>query len=627
MQEKSREIAYLTEDVFFELVNELMEQQGASAKVPCEGLCSPSVLSEMTINRKLPRKMLRDRILESLGISEERSENLLDYEEYQEWLKRQRIVKAVMHREIAEAKKLLAEYKGSKTFEGKLEQQFYYAMQVQVMQYEDNATDEIRETLEIAVKLTVPNIDEKKITQLKLSLQELNLVLEYVRYKYPEQLKECCGEILEYLDNCAMEERSVVKMYPKVALQLCQLLHEEGKGRYAEIVWISNRAVEYLRNTQKNYYLWELLSLREMVLEQWRKKLIEQEKGKQAEALVSMSAENAAWKHALEAVYDMVKLPSGTKHFCHLYFQQEHYCIDEIIYNRRSALGLSRAKVNNGIYSKNTLIRLEKEHRRTRRDIVRTFFARLNLSGELHRTDVVLRSKREKELLEKLIKYANNFEVEKERETLRELEQCLDMNVPLNRQFIKGQQAILLYSEDKNNRAEAFAMMKEALEYTIPLETVRENANLYLTGCEINCLYNMAVYAEKEERGVYRDILLKVCERDEEEGLVEEHVSRYSWIMTAIAKGYSNERRHEEAIEVAEKNMRINLECGRLAMVAQNLNRISWNRMQIQKKSLFEDIRGYREENLEACIVLSRFCKEKYWENYYRKKREELEES
>ena len=219
MQEKSREIAYLTEDVFFELVNELMEQQGASAKVPCEGLCSPSVLSEMTINRKLPRKMLRDRILERLGISEERSENLLDYEEYQEWLKRQRIVKAVMHREIAEAKKLLAEYTGSKTFEGKLEQQFYYAMQVQVMQYEDNATDEIRETLEIAVKLTVPNIDEKKITQLKLSLQELNLVLEYVRYKYPEQLKECCGEILEYLDNCAMEERSVVKMYPKVALQ------------------------------------------------------------------------------------------------------------------------------------------------------------------------------------------------------------------------------------------------------------------------------------------------------------------------------------------------------------------------------------------------------------------------
>lgn len=620
MIDENQTVAYLaSDDSFFDLVQQMMKQQGVSAKKLCEGLCSTSMLSRIRQGKRMPNKMMRDRFLARLGISDERSENLLSYEDYVKWKVCRDIVKAVMRKEVMKARELLEKYAESEVFAGEIEQQFFYAMTVQLMLYENVSAEEVSECLEKAVKLTVPYIDEKRICDLQLSSQEMNLIVEYEKYKHPERLAERCEELLAYIENSAMDEPSKAKIYPKVAWYLCEVLCKEEEEAYPKIIKVSNRAVEYLRNTYKNYYLWELLSLRETILNKWIVQLEKTGKGKQAQALQSMYQENEEWKDAIGAVYDSINHFPYTENFCYLYMQQDVNCINEVMRRRRRMLGLSRAKLCEGICDEKTIVRMENDNFKTQIAVVKQLFERMKLSGELQRVDVVADCREARDLLEQLIKCANNFEVEKEQQTLLELERFLDMSIPLNQQFVKKGQAILLAGQDKSNRKQAFELLEEALACTIDFEMIQKSDRVYLTGGEIGCLYNMAVYAEKSIRNLYYTTLIKICEQYEKEDEVEEHISIYAWIMTSISHFLSNARQHERAISFAQKAMRESVLCGRLGHLAQNMNCISWNQQELQKKSTLSAEGCTRREGLKKCIALSGFCKDTFYENKYRK--------
>lgn len=244
MGSENQIVAYLADDGFCRLLEQLMKQQNVAVKKLSEGLCCVSMLSRIKQGQRVPDKMMRDRLLERLGISDERNENLLDYEDYVKWEARRNIVKCVKRKEISKARKLLTEYAGNKDFVGKIEQQFYHAMEIQLMLYENTAAEHLAKRLEMAVKLTVPNIDDKKIFDLQLSLQELNLVLEYEKYGHPERFKERCRELLQYIEHSAMDERNRAKIYPKVTCYLCEALSRDGEMDYAEILLFMNRAIE-----------------------------------------------------------------------------------------------------------------------------------------------------------------------------------------------------------------------------------------------------------------------------------------------------------------------------------------------------------------------------------------------
>lgn len=528
-------------------------------------------------------------------------------------------------REIDKARKLLQEYARSKEFQNKIARQFYHAMEIQLMLYEQAPDEELAKHLEQAVKLTVPKVDEKKICDLQLSPQEMNLVLEYEKYCRPERFTERCEELMVYIEDFPMEERSRAQIYPKVVWYLCEALGKGGDMDFSKIIKNANKAIECLRNTEKNHYLWELLSLKETVLEKRMEQLRNAGNEKKAEALQNMYQENMEWKNAFAVVYEVAKFYPYTEDYCYLYMQQEVYCINEVVRIRRNMMGLSRNKLNAGTFDKKTLIRMETENRKTRMDVVKTLFARLNLSGVLQREDVVAGCKEARELLEQIVKYSNNFEIEKEQRALEELEKYLDMSIPLNQQFVKKERAIILYGEDRNNREKAFKLMKDALECTIAFEIAQKSDKLYLTGEEIGCIFLMADYCGELSMNIYSEVLEKVCCMYEKEDAVEEHISRYTWLMTALAQDYSNGEQHTLAIEMAEKVMRSGFECGKLAYAERNLNCVSWNDTQLRKKGISRVEMRDRKSDLNVCAVLSGFFKNKYREKYYEEKLIELE--
>ncbi len=113
-----------TRSYFYALLEEQMQQQNVTAEKLSEGICSRSLISRVKQGERTPNKMMRDRLMERLGISGERNENFLFYEDYIKWKERQAIIKCVDCREIDKARKLLAEYAKSKDFANSIEQQF-----------------------------------------------------------------------------------------------------------------------------------------------------------------------------------------------------------------------------------------------------------------------------------------------------------------------------------------------------------------------------------------------------------------------------------------------------------------------------------------------------------------------
>ena len=80
---------------FCALLEQLMREQNVNMERLCEGLCSVSMLTRIRKGERTPAKMMRDRLLGRLGISDERCEHFLNPEDYARWEERYRILRHI----------------------------------------------------------------------------------------------------------------------------------------------------------------------------------------------------------------------------------------------------------------------------------------------------------------------------------------------------------------------------------------------------------------------------------------------------------------------------------------------------------------------------------------------------
>ena len=205
---------------YCELLKAQLQISNVSIEKLCEGLCSPSMLSRICNGERTANKMMRDRLIQRLGMADERNENFLFHEEYEKWKMRQKIVVLINEEDLGAAEELLDAYE--KDISNKVEQQFCQVMRIQILQMREPEAEKIGKLYENALKLTVPNIDEKNVNELQLSAQELDLVLEYVFYCQPENLDSRCEELIEYVEKSIMDEQSRAKILPQIIYYQCR---------------------------------------------------------------------------------------------------------------------------------------------------------------------------------------------------------------------------------------------------------------------------------------------------------------------------------------------------------------------------------------------------------------------
>ena len=590
------------------LIRKAREIQDITMEALCKDICSFSMMGKIERGERLAGKELRDRILARLGVCSDGYENFLFYEDYLVWKRRQRIVNAIEKSDFDTAEKELAVY-GKKNGAFNLEKQFCLVMRAQIMQkrHEDPAV--IASLYEEAVKLTVSDIDHVLIKKLCLSVQELDMILEYERCCRPERLASRCEEILAYISSEVFDTYSYVKIYPKVIYYLYLSTPERDRD-WNRLLCLSNRGIEQLRTTGRMYYLWELIEIRREGLTRLLDRIENDGEGRKREAVQKVIDMMTDWLEALDFVHELCGTHRRMETSCYLYQQKEAYCISDVIRRRREMLGMTKKALCEGICSEKTIGRLEAKKTKPQIEIVRLLFERLNLSGEYQRAQIVSKDVIAVSIVGEIGVYLNKCDYEKVEELLVELEKYISLENPINRQYKEQFEAKIKAGYGKLSNEEAILCFRQILEYTIPFDVLLKDEEKYLTNVEVQCLLNISICVGKSKENIAFDILLDLCKQLEIDEGISEHIAVWEVIMTNVSNIYGDRGVYDQSDAIGIKTMKEGIHCYRMNLLDMLLYINAWNYRERRKKNIPLQ-QGYQEEMyLKKCIALCQINKD-----------------
>lgn len=604
------------------LVRKAREIQHITLEDLCEGICSFSMIGRIERGERFPDKELRDRILARLGVCSDGYENFLFYEDYLVWKRKQGIVNAIEKSNYETAENLLKYYDETDETD-KLGKQFELVMIAQMMQKRHEPPDLIAQMCEKAVKLTVPEIDERAVGELCLSVHELDMILEYTKYCHSEKLASRCEEILTYIKSDIFDIYSYVKIYPKVVYYL-YISTPEAVRDWTRTLKLCNDGIEQLRTAGRMYYLWELLEIKKEGMTKLYYKV-----GDSKGAITKQTLENsihttAEWLEALDFVHNLCGTHRRMESSCYLYQQKEAYCISDVIRRRREMLGLTKKKLCEGICSEKTIGRLEANKTKPHIEVVRLLFEKMNLSGEYQRLQVVTDDVRAFTIIDEIVRCVNNCEFDRTKQLLRKLEHYISLDNVINLQFKQRIEINLKYVQGQMSQNEVANKLKEILEYTIPYNNAISSGEKYLTNTEILCLLKMVVYTENINESCIFDMLIKLCRQMEQDDGISEHIALWEIIMTHVANVFGSKERYFKSDEISIRTMKESVHCYRMNALVLNLYIIAWNKGERKKKNIPTE-EGYTEaEYLNKCIALCKLNKNEVKEVTVKKRLKEL---
>lgn len=646
MKEKMSEKEF---QLFGNLLKKVRMLQNVSQEKLGEGIYSAVVIGRIEQGSFFPERLIRDRLLERLGESSYDYEAYIDIEDYKEWEAQLFLVDALNRVALCEAEALLQEYEIQYKENNIMSKQFYLVMLLQYLELKGEKTKEYDAILEQAVKLTIPMIDTTPISELVLSVSELNLVLEYVVYQQEKQLKKgfkkqaekkfrmkiqkYYQELFQYIERSYFDLESKALFGSKLSLYYCkyqwkQLQQKKEKTEVIllaqEILKIVTYGIEAIRNHKKAYFALELLQIKQDILSFLLRKeesldviTIEQYKKEQEETI--------SFFEVFRRLYETRNIPKQTNQYTIFYQKREIYCINDVIRARRKMFQVTQKSLEN-ICSAKTIKRLEKKEVNPQKETVRRLFQRFYLSSELHRSFLVT-DNQEVLRLEKTYRVTINQQnyVEAE-ELLKKIKEMISMEQLMNKQYIEYEEVYLRYKTKKIKKEEFIQRAKAILAYTMPLEIILQpleekektkrwnSKERYFTTRELVMFFNIAKNSEKKEQEQYFFILQQYLEYWEEKVMIAPILGTYGLIMVTIASYMANNGKYEEAIEINRKIIEQSLRLRHLEYVEGNMYDLMWN--EEKKEGFLEKENLDRLLCMQDCIVLDVYNREKMNENW-----------
>jgi len=644
-----------------------------------EGLCSASELKRIEKGERPAGKALRDRLLYRLGIGPDVYENFLFEEDYVQWKRRQQLLYEISRGEEETALRLLEEYRakyasGEQTdVNSRLERQFCLCMEAQILRSREakesrnprglepgsrktrdqesqrtgtrehegreretqGQETQGQETLEKqlctlfrkALELTAKPAISESIKGKFYSIQELDLLLEWIHYERPSTWEQRYQEILSAVEEAGLDRVNCAKIYPKTVYYLCRdglASGTLGLEEQAEAMTLCGKAVERLREAGRLYYMWELLTLMNGFAEAIAA-------GQRAVGALHKAEEleEQMWKRqeridALEAVYSEFGVSRETKDSCWLYVENEVYCINEIIRKRRKMLGITRKQIceEEMICSEKTLVRLETNGKRVQREVVKNLMKRLNLPVEYCRTELDTGDPVAVELMDQLRNRIRERETAEADQVLAQLKKRISLDIPSNRQEWLNCRALNELYKGAITKEQCVEQLREALNCTIPYEIAMKQGERYLTNQEINCIHNMVSYHEEmdEEKRRQIDILEEQYEDYEGDRLIFCFINRYELVLDVVASELGDIGEYDRSDEISRNIITECLYQRRSYGVHGGIYNMKWNNDQRHKKGIPVQRRYNPEEELKRCIAFSELGMDKHDEEFYRRK-------
>ena len=505
-------------------------------------------------------------------------------------------------------------------------------MLAQIRRYDGASREELCALFDEAIRLTVPALEHKPLSHLTLSVKELNLILEAEQYRRDGARLSRYGDILTYIEGAGLDGRGMAKIYPKAVFFLCrEQLAAAGKeplpfSEIAKLLRLCNCAVDILRDNYRMYFLWELLDMRGQLLEQMAGSHHGQEVQEDSDALRAIHRENAEWKAVLEQIYAEFQVPKETFEYCYLYVMQGVSCINDVIRIRRQMLGIKPGKLCNGICDTKTLRRLERRETIPQRAIVEPLFARLGLSEEFTRTELVTDDPEAKRLMEKMRRQINDQHWDEAEDILKQLKARVSMDIPSNRQALMRREALLRWKKRELENDDYCRLMCEILELTLPFEAFLKEGEKYLTYAEQECIRSMLQGMRKDEDIMqicvkrFEDISLPIIDRE----LQGAFAGILEFIMNFVGSELGNRGEYDRSDQYSEIIIQGCLKFRRMGALTTSLYNRCWNHTERKRRDIPTSIPLDEKKELYKCILFSRLDKQKNNEVFFRKMLEQM---
>lgn len=599
---------------FSRFLRQVREEEHIRQEQLSEGLMTASQLARVEKGQRSVSKNMRDRLLGRLGISSDLYENLLNIEDYETWEWQRSILCAVEQKDYDKAKRLLAAYEKqeSKVLEGRIKQQFCLVMQAELLRQLGAKPHEIGCCYERAVKLTVPTADYLCISESLLSIQEINMVLEYAYFKRQElgflsegksasDFLEKCKELMACVENSAYDDLSKVKIYPKIAyyylreaaLDQCEWSQEKLGGWLA----ICDCAIEMLQNTGRAYYLLELL---EMKVKFVNTQGLAESEGKLRESIEFIEV--------LKSLYAEYEVPAYMQDCTYLYQQRWVFYIGDVLRIRRNMFDLTQEELCGNDCSVRTLRRTEKRIANMQHESLGILLKKLGLSKEFQKVRLASRDREGLKLMEEIVVSRNNREPEHARVVLHQMKEKTLDQIPENKQYFMEVEAALDWMAGKITKEELAAREEEALSCTLKVKDLYRMDEVYLTEMEMLCIQKRIRALPDAERRECIDFLLRFFEGCEKRNSLSDCISMYEFTTIGLVCELGNLKEYQRSTDLAQKVLRETLKCRRIWGIEGYLYEISWNAKQEMT------------ECLRKCIILSHFCRQSFYEDFYDRK-------
>ncbi len=609
MKEDTQKALLESDPAFACFLQRVRKERNIYLEQLAEGLMSASQLARIEKGQRPVHKNMRDRLLGRLGIASDLYENLLDIDDYRTWECQRNIMLAVEQQETQKAQQLIAEYGRQKLSKDKLKQQFCLVMKAEVLKQQNADSQEIGACYEQAVRLTIPDIEHFCLEKRLLSIQEVNMVLEYEFYHKDRDFLQKCAVLMSYVAASVYDELSKVKIYPKIVYyylrEVFSVAASEMPEQSEESLQVCNQAIEMLRNTGRAFYLIELLEAKCKLLKSIE---TDKEEYKECAELVKLFRE-------LYCEYDV---PVYMQDCVYLYRQRWVFYIGDVLRIRRKMFGLTQEELCKGICVPKTLRRIEKMERNMQQDMLGAVMRRLGLSKEYQRVWLVTNDAEVVKLSEELSSCRNNFEIEKAREILKQIKNKVSFDIPENRQYFIEALASLDWIEGKISKEEFAIRMENALKCTLNIDNIFNVDELYLTEMEMACIRKKMRVIENTEKVRYVELLIHFFEQYERKKELSDCIVMFEFIMVCVTSELGNMGKYQEAVNLDKKVLRESLRYRRLWSVSNLLYEVLWNEYQQQNDDMHKKERI--TERLQECITFSHFCKQHYIEKFLREK-------
>ena len=625
-------MAEYNDNDFGRLIHNIRKSKKIKVDALVKGLCSIKVLYGIEAGDMLPGYLLRSALIGRLGLAPEWFDNMLTFEDYEEWQLRNSLIDSLGK---PDEQLLLEEYKKKyikhnlddviykkidyeNTFEisDRLKMQFYLTAKAMSTAAEG---DDYKMAAAMTSDIFANNeFDIEKLYEYKLSVNELNLYIEALWHS-DEKNKTIDNvmAIVDYMDKNYYDNKAKTKLYSKLVVYYCRL--NESVTDITELcrMWnLCRNAVELLREDKKSYYIIELFDIQINISDRiWA--LI---KGKNRDDFISNMIHNKQkiklWRDILSNEYKKRGIPEFMNNDVYIYREGTAYCINDIVRARRYLLGYSRKELSDGICAEKTIEKTEQHRSNLQYNNMKSIYSRLNLPRAYQYSSLITCNIVDLEKEEEMWNLIGYGKIIKALEILYELKREVP-NFQYNQQLLGRAEIIIMKSLGKISYEEALSSMIGLLELTVPLENIKKfkknknhghmkndavNKRIYFTSAEIYCLISIGDYysilGDYENATLYMEILYEYFVANSEQNILYGSEGVFRVLIVKYSSLLGNIGQYELSNSLADMSARLQLQLYRPQKIWWHKYNNIWN------DNLKENDKEKYNSVLNECAIL-----------------------